>query len=289
MAVELKPVHRSIGMEAMGVDLSEPLSDADFTALQGAVHRAGFVLLRGQDMSAAAQMALAERFGIPLPPYRPEFSHPDFHEIAMLGNVAAGGKVVTYLNTGGIEWHTDSPGSSFPPGVSMLYCVESDIPDGGGETLFASTVAGYEVLPDAIKSRLDDLIIVHSFNTFNDVAATHDDTSVTAQSGALRDRNKDSHDPIVQTHPATGERHLYVSHSMVKGVSGMALEEGMELIMDVVGHVTAPDLVYRHVWRPGDLVVFDNRGCLHTPTSYDFLDYPRTRRLLRHMIIGARA
>ena len=288
MAVELKPLHRSIGMEAMGADLSRPLSDADFATLQDAVHRAGLVLLRDQEVSAAAQMALAERFGIPLPPYRPEFSHPEFGEIAMLGNVADGGKVVTYLNTGGIEWHTDSPGSSLPPGVSMLYCVESTIPGGGGETLFASTVVGYVALPGALKSRLDDLTIVHSFNIFNDGAATHDDTSVTAQSGALRERNKDSHDPIVQTHPATGEKHIYVSHSMVKDIPGMAFEEGMELIMEVVGHATRPDFVYRHVWRPGDMVVLDNRGCLHTPTRYDFLDYPRTRRLLRHMIVGAR-
>lgn len=111
---------------------------------------------------------------------------------------------------------------------------------------------------------------------------------MTAQSGALRERNKVSHDLIIQTDPATGEKHIYVSHSMVKDIPSTAFEESMELIMEVVEHATRPGFVYCHVWRPGDIVVLDNRGCLHTPTSYDFLDYPRTRRLLRHIIVGAR-
>ena len=121
-----------------------------------------------QDVSAAQLLAFAHRLGVPLAPYRPQYSVPGHPEVVQVGNLVENGQVSTYLNRGGIEWHTDSPGSSHPPGCSLLYCLESEIPDGGGETGFASTVSGYRTLPDALKTQIAALNLVHSFNTFND-------------------------------------------------------------------------------------------------------------------------
>ena len=75
---------------------------------------------------------------------------------------------------------------------------------------------------------------------------------------------------------------------MVKQVIGLSRDEGMKLVMKVVDALTRPHLVYKHVWQPGDLIVFDNRTCLHTPFPYAFDDFPRTRRLLYQIIIGGR-
>lgn len=281
------PVHAAVGVELGGFDLAAP-ADGDVGALRAAVDRHGFALLRGQALAPAAQMALARALGVPLPGYRPQYDHPDFPDLVRIGNICERGEPVSYLNTGGVEWHTDSPGSARPPGYTVLHCVESVIPDGGGETAFVSTVTGYRALPDALKARLAGMTLVHSFNTFNDRVAQYDASPVPAQDGALRARNRDTRDAIVQTHPATGERHLYLAHAMVKDIPGMDFEAGMALVMEVVERITRPELVYRHDWRPGDTVVFGNRGCLHTPTPYAYHDFPRTRRLLHQVIVGAR-
>ena len=119
--------------------------------------------------------------------------------------------------------------------------------------------------------------------------AAYADSAVPAQEGELRERNADTVDPLVQSHPLTGERLVYLSHAMVKGFVGIAEDQGRALIMELVAQLTGPERVYKHSWQAGDLVVFDNRSCLHTPFPYAYDDYPRTRRLLYQVIIGGRS
>lgn len=285
MAELLKPLHQDVGVELPALDLAA--SDAAGRVLDAAAKH-GCALLRGQRLSPGQLLKFAHRLGVPLPPYRPQYSVPGYAEVVQVGNLAEGGIASVYLNRGGVEWHTDSPGSSHPAGCSLLYCLESDIPDGGGETGFASTVSGYRALLEVTKAKIADLKLVHSFNTFNDQVAAYEDSVVPAQDGELRERNADTVDPLVQTHPLTGEPLVYVSHAMVKGFEGIGLEEGRTLIEDLVGQMTQPDRIYKHRWQPGDLMVFDNRSCLHTPFPYAYDDYPRTRRLLYQVIIGGR-
>jgi len=285
ISTESTLLHPAVGIELHDLDLTAP---GDVEAMRHGVHRHGCVLLRNQDLPPARLSRLARQLGVPLPPYRPQYSLAEFPEIIRVGNLTEDGTVATYLNRGGVEWHSDSPGSPRAPGYSLLYCLESEIPDGGGETWFASTVSGYRALPDALKRRIEDVVVVHSFNTFNDLVASYADSTVLAQEGALRTRNRDTADRLVQCHPATGERHFYVSPAMVKSIRGLSLDDGMALIAEVVETATAPSRVYKHVWAANDLVVFDNRLCLHTPFPYAYDDYPRTRRLLHQIIIGAR-
>ena len=288
MTTSVTALHPAVGVEQRGLDFGGGFSPTAVEDLRDAVHRHGCALVRGQELAPPDLQRLGEALGVPLPPYRPQYSLPGFPAIVAVGNRVEGGEVTSYLNRGGVEWHSDSPGSARPPGYTLLYCLESLLPDGGGETGFASTLSGYRALPDALKARIEGLELVHSFNTFNDRVARYEDSTVPAQSGGLRTRNRDTRDPIVQRHPATGERHLYVSHAMVKAVPGHDFEEGMALVMEVVERATAPDLVYKHSWTSGDLMVFDNRTCLHTPFPYAYDDYPRSRRLLHQIIIGAR-
>ena len=281
---DVKPLHGAVGVE---------LPDANALAVPEAIRASAqshaCVLLRRQKLSPEDLLTVAERLGVPLPPYRPQFSVPGFPEVVQIGNIRENGQLTSYLNRGGIEWHTDSPGSSHPPGFSLLYCLESQLPDGGGETGFVSTVSGYASLARDLQTAVKDLELVHSFNTFNDQVAEYAGSEVPAQTGELRNRNEDTADPMVQTHPATGATHLYFSHAMIKDIPALGRQAGMDLVMRVHDAITAEPLVYRHIWEPGDLVVFDNRTCLHTPYPYAFDDYPRTRRLLHQIIIGGRA
>ncbi len=288
MTITQRPLHPSVGVELKDLGSAESLAGDATEIIRDAAHIHGCALVRGLALEAGDLARIAHILGEPLPPYRPQYSAPGHPEIVGIGNIREGGEVVTYLNRGGVEWHSDSPGSSHPPGYTLLYCLENAIPDGGGETGFASTVSGYAALPDGLKARIEKLDLIQSFNTFNDQVAAYDGSTVASQDGELRERNRDTVDPIVQTHPATGARHLYVSHAMVKEIPGMALAEGMKLVMEVVERATAPELIYKHAWRPGDLIAFDNRSCLHTPFPYAYDDFPRTRRRLWQIIIGGR-
>lgn len=283
MANFLEPLHPCVGVE-----MAE-LRDAAPDLLCQIVAEHGCVLLRGQDLKPGDLLDLANGLGTPLPPYRPQYSVPGYPEVVQVGNLVENGQVRVYLNKGGVEWHSDSPGSSHPAGCSLLYCLESEIPHGGGETGFASTVSGYRALPEELRTRVDGVKLVHSFNTFNDKVATYVDSTVPAQEGELRTRNADTIDPLVQSHPVTGERLIYLSHAMVKGFLGVEAAQGRAMIARLVEEITAPQRIYKHRWRPGDLVIFDNRSCLHTPFPYAYDDYPRTRRLLHQIIIGGRA
>lgn len=286
MSDALHVLHPHVGIELTELDVLAPESSE---AVLEAAARHGCVLLRGVCADAAQLLQFSHRLGVPLPPYRPQYSAPGHPEVVQVGNVVKEGVVQSYLNRGGVEWHTDSPGSSHPPGCSILYCLQSEIPDGGGETGFASTVSGYQALPEDLKARCSGLELVHSFNTFNDQVASYADSAVPAQDGALRDRNKDTVDPLVQHHPRTGAPLVYASHAMVKDWVGIEPSEGVALLTSVLSEVTAPERVYKHRWQPGDLMVFDNRSCLHTPFPYAYDDYPRTKRLLYQVIIGGRA
>lgn len=282
----LRHLHREVGVELAPLDLAS--SGAPENVRKAAAHH-GCALLRGVDLGPKQLLKFANHLGVPLAPYRPQYSVPGYPEIVQVGNRVEAGAASVYLNKGGVEWHTDSPGSAQPAGCSLLYCLESEIPDGGGETGFASTVSGYKALPCQMKTKIDGLKLVHSFNTFNDQVAAYAGSEVPAQDGELRERNADTIDDLVQTHPLTGDRLVYVSHAMVKGFVGISPEEGQALVMTLVEQMTAPERIYKHNWREGDLMVFDNRSCLHTPFPYAYDDYPRTRRLLHQVIIGARS
>ncbi len=205
MSTTLERRHDAVGVEIRGLGVTA-LEAVE--TVRDAANDHGCALLHGQELPPPALAQLAGALGEPLPPYRPQYGLPDLPEIVRVGNLVANGEVVTYLNRGGVEWHSDSPGSSRPPGYSLLYCLDSVIPDGGGETGFASTVSGYRALSDRLQQRAKNLSLVHSFNTFNDLVASHEDSTVPAQDGDLRDRNMDTLDPVVQHHPATGARHL---------------------------------------------------------------------------------
>ena len=178
-----------------------------------------------------------------------------------------------------MEWHFDNVGFE-RPGYTLIQALET--PARGGDTLFASAAAGYEVQPPDLKDWLESTTVVHSFNAHNDRVATFAGTNVEPHPEQVRSTHQDSVDRIVQVHPDTGENLLYVSHNMIKEIEGSDYEAGMAKVMKAVGYATQEELVYRHHWRPGDLTVFCNRSCMHSATPYD---YPDERRLMHRISV----
>ena len=283
MSLETEPVHDVFGAQFNAIDVST-LDNALFEEVRQTVHKFGFGLFRNQRLTPSTIVELARRFGEPLPGYRPQFTHPDYPELVRLGNVKFDDGNEAYLNTQGIEWHSDGTGAVLPPNVTMLYAVET--PEHGGDTLFASATASYCSLPDDMKRQVDGMKVVNSFDHHNDQASRFSGANFDPRGESLRSRNPDKLEALVQTHPATGESHLIVTHQMVKEVVGMPPEDGMQFIMQLVEHITQPQFVYQHHWEVGDLIVFDNRSTMHSATAYDYVD---ERRLMYQIIIGERA
>ena len=282
MVFEQRTTHPDVGVEVLQTEL-KGISDADFAEIRTLIAQHGFALFRNQQLDAHETVELARRFGEPLPGYRPEFTHPAYPELVQLGNIRENGRTVTYLNTQGIEWHTDGTGAVLPPNVSMLYALEA--PSRGGETLFASATKGYARLPAELKVKVDGLKVINSFDHHNDRVADFSGTNVVPRQEQLRQRNPDKTEALVQVHPKTGTQHLFVTHQMVKEVIGYERAAGAALIMSLVQHMTQPENVYAHQWRANDLIVFDNRSSIHSATPYDYADQ---RRLMYQVIIGER-
>ena len=134
-------LHPLFGVEISGVAAERLSQPAIATEIRHTVHEHGFALLRGIRLTADSAMTLARLLGNPEIGYRPEFTHDQYPELVLLGNMGEVDGGVAYLNTQGIEWHTDATGKGLAPGVTMLYCLKT--PMEAGDTLFASTDAGW--------------------------------------------------------------------------------------------------------------------------------------------------
>ena len=267
-----RPLSPGFGAEAVGVDVSAPLSDAAFAEVRDAFFAAQVLLLRAQRLTPAQYLAFARRFGPPEPHVIDQFHHPDAADILVLSNVVRDGKPQG-LADAGTYFHTDYSYLDVPARATMLYAIES--PPVGGNTVFANQYAAYDDLPEAMKRRLDGLMGVHHYGNRNDV----DEASRTAAS-RLTDEQKArmpliTH-PIVRTHPVTGRKALYAVSGSSFGIVGMPDDEARALLDELAAHATRDQYLMSVFYAPGDLVIWDNASLLHRATLLD----PRHARTL---------
>jgi taurine dioxygenase len=157
-----------------------------------------------------------------------------------------------------------------PAKASMLYAIE--VPSVGGNTLFANAYAAYETLPDEVKRRIDGKKAINAYD--------YDNASVKRGTRLGEGVPQYSH-PVVRTHPATGRKALYVNRLMTVAIEGMGQDESDELLNLLFDHQEQPRFVYEHVWRVGDILMWDNRCTLHARTDFSSAE----RRLMRRVTI----
>jgi taurine dioxygenase len=262
---ELKP---GFGALIEGVDLPT----ADDETLQGVVeafHRHGAIVLRGQTMAPRDLMRFVSAFGEPEDHTLRENTLPGFPKIYVLSNRIVDGKPIGAHNDG-IGWHTDYSYREEPVMGTMLYAVE--VPPEGSDTLLADGCAAWNALPAERQAQLDGLQLHHSWLHF---MRTRDFNRQEDPDEALKAANPDVLHPLIRRHPADGRKALWVSTGTVKGVVGMANPEGLALVDELVDFMTQDRFVYRHKWRAGDILMWDNRCTLHTGTLYDDTKYIR--------------
>jgi taurine dioxygenase len=263
------------GGEIAGVDLRQPLSEslrADIVAAFLANH---MLVFRGQQLSKEQMGEFAAVFG---EVEGNVFRNPDgstLEAIHQISNLDADGRPAEnpYLKSN-YYWHSDKAYLPLPALLTMLHAVE--LPPAGGDTQFADMTRAYSTLPEALKQRIATLRVVHSLEymrtSTGDRPLTDDE---------MRAAPPVTH-PLVRTHPQTGEKSLflgmYCSH-----VIGLVPAESRALLDSLLAHATQEQYVYTHRWRPGDLIVWDNRCLLHRAVAN--YDMEATRRVLRRLVV----
>jgi taurine dioxygenase len=279
MPVEVIPTGAALGAEIRGVDLAQPLDDADFAAIERAYNEHGVVFFRDQHITPRQQVAFSRRFGeIEFNIFGERWSVPDCPEIVVVSNLTENGKPIG-IRRAGENWHSDMCYTARPPRGTMLHARE--IPDlyglPLGDTEFASAAAAYDALPDTMKQRIAGRRAVFDF-------AGRKRAFPPTQ--AEIDRNPPVKHPIVRTHPYTGRKCLYVMRDDCTGIEGMDTEEAEALVCALADHIVKPAFIYRHQWRVGDLLMWDNCTVQHRAVQ-DY-DLPQ-RRLMHRTTMGGSA
>lgn len=265
MAVTVRPVTEAVGAEISGVDLRS-LSDQDFAVIEQAWTRHSMILLRGQQLSDDDLLAFSRRFGELDPPPNQErgrISPPGYPDIYVVSNVLdAKGDPIGALGAGEAAWHTDMSYLDTPPDASMLYALE--IPPVGGNTWFCGMQAACDALPADLRRRIEGRRIKHD-GTYNAGGYLRQGVTPTddpmAAPGAWH--------PAILRHPANGRATLYLGRRRNSYVEGYSPEESDALLAELWAHTIQRRFVYEHVWKLGDLVMWDNRSTMHRRDEFE--------------------
>ena len=263
-------------------DLAQNIDDATFHEIERAFHDNIVIVFRNQHLSNERHIEFSRLFGELEVHIVQKYLLPDFPEILLISNIRDGHGEHIGLADAGFTWHTDTSYRRRPSRCSLLYAKEVPQRDGRplGDTVFANTIAAYEALPEEMKRRLAGLRAIHRYSARRRVA----DSPRPKLSREQLDETPDVAHPIVRTHPYTGRKSLYLTAGECVGIGNMPDDEAIELIAELDAHCVRPEFLYRHKWRVGDLLMWDNTSAMHLAIC----DYalPERRLMHRTTVIG---
>jgi len=273
MTIAIRPLGPVLGAEIEGIDLRRMPSADTVERLHRAYRDHLLLCIRGQELASPDYVTAARLFGEPRVQLRAATRLPEEHRVSIVSSedrdtLGDGRKIVN-----GAHWHTDDSFKAVPCSSTLLYGVE--VPSSGGDTQFTNMYAAYDTLPDDVKQRIAGLRVVHQYSSRRKGTAVH---VRTAEEMA---ETPDVDHPIVRTHPETGRKALYLNPNRMDAIVGMSQPESDALLDALITHATEERFQYRHRWRRGDLVVWDNRCTMHKANA----DYPEGERRLMHRII----
>ncbi len=277
MALRLHPLHPLFAAETDDVDISRVPGPDLVREINAAMDRYAVLVLRGKPVGPEQQLAFTRAFGpLDIGLKKVRRGQPDrlgYEELADISNLDESGRIAArdhrriVGNIANALWHSDSSFQKPAARYSMLHALV--VTPKGGETEYADLRAAYDALPAEAKAEIDGLMAEHS--------ALHSrimlgETYTDAQKAAIPPAQW----PLVRVHPGSGRKVLFVGVHITH-VLGMTVPESRLLVSDLIEHATQRQFVYRHQWRPGDLVIWDNRCVIHRGRRHD----PTLRRELR--------
>jgi taurine dioxygenase len=268
--MQVKKVAGALGAELSGIDLAKGLDQQAAAEVRRALLEHGVIFLRNQPLTPAQFLAFARTMGEPVdyPFVKGLPDHPQIIEVKKLEHEK--------VNFGGI-WHSDTTYLPEPPMGSML--LSKEVPPYGGDTLFASQSAAYDVLSPTMKRLLDGLVGIAS-SAKADVSKTREDRIKSDGSAEAKKEYRAEH-PVVRTHPETGRKALYVNVAHTAGIVGMTDEESAPLLQFLFAHQVKPEFTCRFAWEPDAIAFWDNRCTQHNPVN----DYHGFRRVMHRITL----
>ena len=259
--IEVRCLGTQIGAEITGVDVKS-MDEETFGVIYKAWLDYNVVAVRDQTLALDEFVRYSRRFGQVEPHPSKSTRHPECPEVTVLGinKFRPDGELDMAIYRRGAEgWHTDGAYDDEPFKATQLYALA--IPSRGGDTHFASMYAAYDALPDALKQRVDKLVGAYVYGGRRKKTALLNPED--------RDKKPALH-PIVCTHPETGRKGLYFDPGKILRIEGLDERTSDALIDELTGYMIQPGAEYRHKWRKGDIVIWDNRCSYHKAAG----DYP---------------
>ena len=276
MPLTVKPLGKTLGAEVTGVDLSQPIDEATCRAIYDAWIKYAVLVIRDQKLEPPQFAAAARLFGDILEQQVKKFALPGYPEVGTISSrdlPIVDGK----LHVRGEQYHTDHSNFAAPPKATMLHAVS--LPKTGGDTQFVDVRQAFDELPEEKRRKLVALRSVHVYES------SQSPRKMAALTPEERAQIPQTVQPLVIRHPENGRSALYLNTARMEGIEGMPPDEAFKLIDELYQHATQPKYEYRHQWRPGDMVIWDNRSVMHQANAdYDPSEY---RYLYRIMLKGA--
>jgi taurine dioxygenase len=275
MGYTITPLYEHTGAEVRGIDLAQPVDETARESLNRSFVDRSVLVFRDQHLTPHQLLAAVGLFGEIFPQHNSRFALPECPLIHYISNQDFYPDGRRYIP--GEGYHTDHSNAVCPPKATVLHAVS--LPDRGGDTQYVNMHLAYDELPGETKRRLDGLRAIHVYQS------RHSARKLMELSEESRDQVPDAvvH-PIVRTHPESGRKAIYINPIRIEGIIGMAEVEALALLADLLEHATQPRYQYRHRWRTGDLVIWDNRSLLHKANG-DY-DMSQLRYLYRVMLKG---
>lgn len=262
----LMPLHESIGLAVIGLDLSAPLDEETSENLPRLLAQHLVLVFPQQSLTPAQYLAAANTFGPPMRQHYSQHHMPGYPDIGLVWHRNGQRAAET--------WHTDHTNRERPPAATMLYGVE--IPSSGGGTSIADMRAAYWALPEEERLHLETLRTVNSLDT--ERTDTRADDIAKYGSPVVH--------PMVRTHPVSRERAVYFHPGKTTCIEGMTPDASKMYLADLVERMIQPEIVYTHNWVKGDVLVIDDRATMHR--AHDDYDHSESRILWRVIVEGDR-
>jgi taurine dioxygenase len=290
-SITVTPLSPVLAADVEAGDL-RAITDAQFSEIRRAWLRHHVLRFRGQSFTNADIVAFGRRFGdfqphkietIPVarrvaegedPGIEMAAPDPAYPQVSVVSNLVEKNKALGMLGDGELVWHSDQSSFEVTPSATILYAVEA--PSGQGLTEFLNVQAAYDALPDSLRRRIEGLRLKHD-DTYDSGGFRRpgykpvDDVRVSP--GAVH--------PLVCTHPETGRNVLFLGRRPNAYLVGLTLEQSEALLDELWAHAVQERFIWRQDWKPGDVVVWDNRSVLHHRKAFD----PKARRLMRRVCI----
>ena len=277
MAIKIKKLHKKFGAEILNYKLSKDLNHKSFKEILKTFNEYGILLFRNQNLSIKNQVSFGRKFGKVLI-HAVNQNHAKGHpEIYVLSNLNNNGQPSgKHPDQGSLYWHTDGSWRKITGQATIM--VADIIPSKGGETHFCCMENAYDSFSDSMKLKIDDLFAIHNLDFSRNRRHGHDPLSKKQKNNAPPVIH-----PVVRTHPNTSRKSLFLGDH-AEYIEDMDYSKGRNFIERLNKLATKTKFIYKHKYKEGDVLVWDNRRLLHKGTKYDTANVKRVMR--RTTIIG---